>query len=836
MKTAGLFAGLYMSNICMRPLAVIVLTFLLSFECAYSQHDTTSQTKQQHRAPANGRIAGRILDAATNEKIEYATIAVIDQQSMKTAGGTLSDENGRFLIESLPPGTFLLEISSIGYRTDTIPDIVISPGLWEVDLKTIHLSQSSELLQETTIKANKSPVSYKLDKKVVNIKDIDGLEGMQTTDVLQNVPSIDVDIDGNISLRGSGNVRILIDGKPVPMTGEAGSVLNNIPTSAIESIEVITNPSAKYDPDGVGGIINIILKKDRSDGFNVNLSGGFTSTPGANFGINANIKKGKTNVFLTYGGNYDRRWRTGEMRSDFLETGSSLRQDRYSTNAGLANSLKFGMDYYLNKYNTITLSASGNHRLRTEDEAIDYLNRIELVDNYFSRFGMEHQYNYSIDLNAMFKHEFGRPTKNLTVDFNYNFNKRFESIDINQDSTDQNYEFIRETARQLTEEANNGRLITAAVDYINEYRNSKVEFGVKSIIRLQDNDYALSDFNADEQLYVKNLNISNRMLYHEQVHGVYGIYGNKTGKLDWQAGLRGEYARIISEMVEDDSTFYNPYFSIFPTVHAAYDLGKKRSVKLNYSKRINRPGNRQLNPFTEYTDPYRLRRGNPYLQPEYIHSVELGFTQYLNRSVINAEIYYRYTRDGINRFIQVDDSNVTTVTYANFGKQVATGAELSYNIKFGSRWNVNASGNIYRVVIDGSVENTQLSNDAVNWSLRGNVTYRINTKWNSQLFTFYSGPRILAQGEILPMYSTDISLRRTFAKEKGTIGLRVSDVFNTREFNLNTSSATFEQEMRFKWQSRVISFNVTYRFGNISLEKRRERDRQQNGDDDDMGL
>ena len=820
-----------------RSVFLIVLMVLL-FTNSYSQKDSSARAGRHSQIPAMGRIAGKLIDETSHERIEYASVAVIDQRTKELAAGTLTDENGRFLVESLAPGIYLIEISSIGFETDSIRNVSISPEQWEVDLKVIKLNPGTELLKEATIKATKSPVSYKLDKKVVNIKDIDGLESMQTTDILQNVPSIDVDIDGNVSLRGSGNVRILIDGKPVPSIGEPGSVLNNIPTSAIESIEVITNPSAKYDPDGVGGIINIILKKDRSDGFNVNVSGGVTTSPGANLGVNANFKKGKTNFFLTAGSNADERWRKGKTQSDYIENGSGLFQDKNSISRSMSNSLKFGMDHYLNKYNTITFSASGYQRIRTEDDNIDYRNTLPLSDNYFSRNGFEDQNQYSVDLNAMFKHEFGRPTKNLVFDINYNFNERFESVDISQDSTDRQFNYISQTAKQYTEETNNGSLFTAAVDFVNEYNNSKIEFGGKSIIRQQDNDYELSDLDRGEQVFVKNLNISNRMLYHEQVHGIYGIYGQKKGKLDWQVGVRGEYASIISELVADDSIFKNPYYSWFPTIHTAYDLGKKRTIKLNYSKRINRPHSRQLNPFTEYTDPYHLRRGNPFLQPEYIHSAELGYTQFVKRSIINAELYYRYTKNGINRFINVSDSNVTTVTYANFGHEIASGAEVSYTLKIGARWNINASGNIYRVIIDGDVENTQLSNDAVNWSLRGNATYKINTKWSSQLFGFYSGPRVLAQGEILPMYSLDLSVKRSFAKEKGSVGLRLSDVFNTRMFRIKTSSEVFAQESDFKWQSRVLSLNVNYRFGNIKDEPKR-RGRGGNGgggDEEDMGM
>jgi len=807
-------------------------------------------TGQRNERQKTGAISGQVIDAASNQPVEYATVSVFSRRDSALVTGTVSNEKGEFNVDQIPAGAYRVKISYIGYRTSTKENLQIDGQEPVKNLGIIKLNASSQALQEVVVSAEQPVFEQSIDKKVFNVeKNIVSLGG-SATDILETVPSIAVDADGGISLRGSGGVVILIDGKPSSLTGaDRAAILEQIPASAIESIEIITNPSSKYDAEGMSGIINIVLKKNQVKGSNglVTLSAGTRDKYNAS--INLNHRTPKFNIFTNYSYRYNSRFFRGyreNFRSNTPSGADYLSQQINGLDVDKLHMIRAGVDYYLNQKTTIGISGLYRTDKENEGETLDYreanVNRDLL--RLYQRFNTGIEDGNNVDIALNFQRTFVKPQQELTASAQYSAAKEAAGSDFswqfyNPDFTPLAFDSLQRNSGDLS-----NRLITIQADYVQPlFENGKLEAGYKSIIRQVDNNFVFEDFNNEVNDWINNAAISNNFLFNEQVHSLYSNYSSTIGRFGYQAGLRLEQTLTNSVQKTTDQAFENNYLNLFPSIFLSYKLKNEQQWQLNYSRRINRPWIRQLNPFVDFSDPSNLRFGNPRLQPELTNAFELSYQKGWKNLFLTSSVYYRNTNDIIQRIISFpsDTANVSTTTFQNLASRNTYGFEFIARNTFTKWWNVTSNFNFFRTVVDGTnLGETNFNNANVSWSLMFISNMNIPNIAQVQITANYRGPMATAQGIMREMYGINVGIKRDILKEKGTISLNVSDIFDTREFRMRTSGVVangevFSQLNDRKRETRIATLTFTYKFGRLQDRKRQEsegRDRSQDGDED----
>ncbi len=781
--------------------------------------------------PKIGVLSGKIIDKDTKEPVEFSTIVIISKRSGKVVSGGVTNHKGYFEIKEIPVGFYKVKISFIGYNDFVIDSVKLMPKKPEKFLGTIKLKSNVQSLGEVSVQGEKKVFQNTLDKKIINVdKDITS-EGASVSEVLQNVPSVDIDVDGNISLRGSQNVKVLIDGKPSAILGsDLATVLDQIPASSIESIEVITNPSAKYNPEGMAGIINIKLKKNNLKGTNgnVKLTAGTGNKYNASIGINH--RQGKINLFANYSYRYHERTfsRVSNMTNfigdslfyiDNLKSGSRLSQS-HMVNAGF--------DYNLNQKNTISFIGMFNKSDRDKNfnswnNTLDSDRILSSIEKNISKSPTN---SYDMDYTLSYKKEFEKPGTELTADIMYstdndNNEANYSTQNYNLDGTlADNTPYLQDATTLF-----DIKILDVKTDYVNKLsEDSKIEAGYESRFRNFNNDYKSQYFDYSLNNYIDDTLLNNHFNYFEQVHSVYGIYSNKYKKLKYQAGIRLEQVITNFDLLTTSETYDNSYFSYYPSVHLGYEINKKNILQLSYSRRVNRPSIRSLNPFKDVSDPYNIHQGNPYLKPEYINSLELGYEYKIKRNSLLANVYYKQINNTIHRYKTVDSTGVSTITSQNLNSGENYGLELTSVLNLVKWESVNMSFNFFQTKLDASNLESDLNSENFGWSAKLMSNTILPYKFMVQISFRYRSPILIPQGEIKAMYNTDIAIRKNILKNKGTLSLRVSDIFDTRKFSIDLVDDNFTQSFTHSFESRVLYFTFSYRFGKqFKTEKRRQK-------------
>ncbi len=639
-------------------------------------------------------------------------------------------------------------------------------------------------------------------------------------------------MDGNISLRGSGNVTVLIDGKPSSLSGGARTaILNSIPASSVESIEVITNPSAKYDPDGMSGIINIVLKKNKLKGITagVNLSAGTGNT--YNLSGNFNYKNEKINFFSNYSFRHYRGFRNSEniRNTIYDDTVVTIDQYRDGTDLNESHMLKLGLDLYLNPKNTLGFSITGNLGRRERVGFIKYneYDNIDSLNSFWTRDTYDPTNRRSLDFNLNYLHKFKQAGHNFTIDLNqsigdnvaegFYFEQYFDSLLVPEEFPER---------EQLVYD-NRNNFFVGMFDYTNPIKkNMKIEAGAKATIRNIYEDSYNEAFDYDSAVFVPNDSLNNTFKYNEQIYAVYGIWSHTIKeRFGYQVGLRLEQAFTSPELINTNEVYVNNYFSWFPSLHLSYKLGEKKNheISLSYSKRINRPRMRALNPFPNYSDPLNIRKGNPYLNPEYIHSAELGYALYSKKFTFTGSVYFRYMTDMIQRVLVVEDGGVNVRTWSNVDNGFNFGVETVMILKPFKWWRMNVSFNLFQVIFqDNSNTESDLNNEGLGWSVKfSSSMYFFKKTTEVQVNANYSAPRPISQGTIKARWNVDFAAKQWFLNRTLAVGIRVSDIFNTLQFEIEYSEANQQNYTKFKWETRRFYVNLTWRFGNLKSSMRR---------------
>lgn len=795
----------------------------------------------EHEMPANGVLSGTVFDSE-GTAVEYATVSIYSLHDNKLVTGGITDEKGHFRIDKIRLGAYAVYIKFIGFNTKTIKPIYLFPkgrgkgqGI-EQDLGKIVLETSSVEMEAVNVVADKAHVQYKIDKKVINVSQDMNSAGGTAVDILENTPSINVDIDGNVALRGSTNFTVLIDGKPTVL--EASDVLQQIPANSIENIEIITNPSAKFDPDGAAGIINIIMKKKRAAGFNgvINLSAGTQNRYKGNALLN--YKTGKFNFVA--GIDYRDEMRYGTSMQNrityYPDTNYFMNYsgDRDMNIYGLG--FQGGVDYYINDNNTISLSGRYGNR---EFE--------RLSDSYYHEWTMpESTDEYYLRDNAI-----GYSGTAYNVDLTYTLklkkpNQKFEALMYysNWDGSriDHQDKYITDEAGNITD--NNPEKRKA--DEINPRESYRLQLdytspvGISGIIetgyagRL---DYSTSDYvySYDSSgIWVIDDERTNSAEYSRNIQAVYGTFANKALGFDYKLGLRVEYTdRLIDQYTTNDK-YPVERFDYFPSAYITKELNKKQQIQLSYSRRINRPRGRNLNPFPDYSDPLNVRVGNPALEPEYVDSYELNFQNRFKKSFISIEAFYRRTNNLMTRVRVLGEDNVIYSTYNNLNYANSLGAEFVANLNLIKWWRLNGSLSSYYYSIIGDIDGESISEESFNWRLRLNNTFSFKTNTRIQLTSFYTAPSATAQGTRGAFYFASLAVRQDLFKKKLSITAQIKDIFNTMGHDFLSETADFYTYSEFTRQGQVILLSLTYRINNYKDKRNKNRGGDDFGGDMEM--
>jgi outer membrane receptor protein involved in Fe transport len=773
-----------------------------------------------------GVIKGQVIDETTKQPINYANITIFNPKDSSVVNGGITNESGNFAITGMRPGRFYAKVSFIGYKTKVVRNLTLTPTKSTVDLGTLSILSSTVNLNEVVVKGDKEMVVTNLDKQVINVdKDLSS-SGGTALDVMQNIPSLTVDIDGNISLRGNSNVTILIDGKPSGLSGlQSSDVLTSIPASSIKSVELVTNPSAKYDPDGTAGIINIVLKKKTNLGFNgiFNVNTGTANNYAGS--ANLNFRTGDLNFFGNFSGRISNDTRIGLINRTFFYTdyNSYLNQNSSTGEKRDMASINLGTDYLMNDFNTLSFNfqyrqfyaPSGG---TTNNTTINNFNSDS--SDYYAAINNNSRIVNSYSYTTSYKKEFDEKNRVLTADLIYSNNSMLSDA-----ATNQIYYSSGLPAYLIHNNSNNfNDEWTIQSNYVDPLRgNNRLEAGFKSYFRHMGMDYNFYNFDANTNELINNPNRSNNFDFKEQIHAIYGIYTGEVGDFKYQAGLRGEYAYTDSRLLNNSLTFNNTYRSLYPSIYLAYNFTPLQELKLDYSRRVDRPNPWQINPFINYSDSLNLSSGNPDLQPQYTNSYELGYSTILYDFNITSSLFYKQTDGLITQIATLIGNGVTESTFKNISNEKNYGAEFIANGSLFPWWRLNGNVSYFRRDINTPYFITGVSDHSYNWTARINSSWTLSKTLGFQISSTYNSPTVTAQGTFNAIYFTDIAVKNDFSRDL-SMTIRVSDIFDTRKFAGETIGNEFISFNQGRRTSRVLYLGFTYNINNYKPSKDKVRD------------
>lgn len=790
-------------------------------------------------------ITGVIKDSISGQALEYASVALFRVKDSTLVNGAITNEKGAFTMRQQGAGKFFLRITFIGYGEQVWGPFMRKPGGEAlIDLGEILISPSAATLRGVEIIAEKPLIEMTLDKRVVNVEQNLNTSGGTALDVLRQVPSIDVDYEGVVSLRGSSNVTILIDGRPSTLTGsDRKAVLEQISASSIETIEIITNPSAKYDPDGMTGIINIVLKKKKGQGLNGMFSVNVGTREKYNGSMSLSYSTDKFSIFgsLDYG---DRlRSMDGEShRETFALTNNRfIDQSFIGNHHSLSKSGKIGFDYAINNKNTISFTAGANLRNGDDIEHIGTTNSdsTSVANLFYYNTGLEFDNRNSFDYNLNYRKRFKKPTQELMVDFSF-------SNGNSKDSASQRTEyFLPDEVTPNGEDAlmrrtfgnTINRVFTGKADYTYPINDStKLELGIQSIFRTLDNDNSVLYFDYVSGNWQNDTSESNHFIFEEQVHSAYFNLSANRGRFGFSFGSRFEQASTTSALADKDEEFDNSYFSWFPTAAISYKISKQQEFQISYSKRINRPDFHSLNPYIDYANYPTIRGGNPFLDPEYIHSVELGYAFYSKKVTLMPSVFYKRVNDVITRYRKMLNDSVAFMTLENFASATSYGVEFIFTYNPAKWWKMSGSTSAYLIKIDGSNIETEITGDAWGYDAKVNNNITLPYKIEMQLSGFYNGPGFTGQGYRKSFFSSEIAFKKDFLQNRLALSLRVSDIFNSMKFGMDSEDDYGRFEMLRRPEGRVFWFGITYKLKGNYKPKERKRSGEGGDNGEDMGF
>ncbi|MGQ8338100.1 TonB-dependent receptor domain-containing protein [Sunxiuqinia sp. A32] len=796
---------------------------------------------QDENAPrARSTIMGKIIDAETRQNMEYANVSIFAQDS-SLISGSITNADGEFMIDHIDYGTYYIEANFIGFNKTRINNIEINKEHKEIDLGTIELSPSTQEIGTVNVVADRSRVEYKIDKKVINVSQDINAAGGTAVDVLENTPSVEVDIEGNVSLRGSSSFTVLIDGKPSVLEGS--DALRQLPASVIENIEIITNPSAKYDPDGMAGIINIVMKKNVLSGFNGIVNAMIGTRDKYRSDLTLNYRTSKTNLFFGadfsdetfYGsGNSERETYKGDTTTYLISDGTrDFGRDGYR--------FKGGLDIYLTDLSTLTFSGTyGEYGRKSGGESTLHEFTLPASTDV-----------YSIEIeDSKREGTYFNTNINFQQKFNEDGTHKLDALFYYSNSVGDDYEFEDEYYTNSDFVQTGGylaRIKTLETEDEDEYRmeldytkpvgsEGRFEAGFQSRIDREFEDYSFNDWDNDANDYIDNPQFSSSQHFKRDILAGYSTFANNFGNFKYQLGLRGEYTNRSIEHEKSSEPAKLNRFDLFPTVHFSYEFLNKLQLMTSYSRRIDRPGGRDLDPFPNYYNRYTIRYGNPELNPEYTDSYELGVMKSYGKSFISLEGFYRVTNNLITQVTELGDDGIFYINTENLNNDYSLGSEIMGNLSINDWLILNSSFSIYQYRIKGEILGESINRESTNYTGRLNTTIKFSPDSRLQMTGYYRGPSVSAQGERSSFFFTNLSYRQDLLKKKLTATLSLRDVFGTMNYERTSSGVDFKDVYKRERESQVFTLTLSYKINNFKMDKGGGGDGVREMDYDDGGF
>lgn len=788
-------------------------------------------------------VTGKIIDGGSATPLDFVNVTLYKAGSTTPVVGGFSDASGKFTLEA-PDADYTFKATFVGY-TEYSKNITKDKST--IRLGIITLKEDAKQIAEVEVTGQRSGMTLDIDKKIFNVDQSALSAGSTAAEVLENIPSVNIDIEGNVSLRNSSSVEIWINGKPTGLSdSDKGQILEMLPADAIKSVEVITNPSAKYNPEGNAGIINIVMKDEARGGYFGNANVGLnykegSPYPGGQAGVNFNYSKSKWDFNLSANIRSNRNDRSSILgRANYSPSDTTyLDQNNYSCNDRINGFLRAGFTCRITDIDELGVTAFGMVGKNWSDRKIDYIeldrfkDTTQTRDRYVRSEGLMAFYNAT----ASYKHSFVKDEHFITADLNYSGSQReqvskYATNAYLPDHTPIPEEKVREL-QTLDSPANRA---SAQVDYSNKItKDHKIEAGLKANLSINDSyDHTYDSIPGTTEIK-EDLSKYNPFYYSEQIYAAYISYAGKFKWFSLQAGLRCEETLTHTRSLVDGQTenYYRNYFQPFPSVYLGFEIDKTNTLQLNYTRRINRPRGRMLNSYVDRSDPANVTQGNPWLMPEFGNSVELNYLKNWEMHTLSAGLFYNYTENVIQRVSSLQPDGTMYNTYANITYSQNAGAEIvAKNRLFHNYLDLTTTLSGYYYQLGENKEYNIKRTDNFSWNIRVNANVKIIDNLSAQVTGFYNSPTIVAQGSQDQNYGLDLGLKASFLKKALVINFAVRDVLNSRVTNNRiTYSDNFYQESKNTDCNRRYRLTITYNFGNMKS-KGKNKNKQNNSENE----
>lgn len=794
-------------------------------------------------------VKGKIVDVG-GSALDFVNVVLTSKSDKASVYGAISDEHGQFVVESVPAGEYVLEITFVGYQTIK-RDVNVKSLSDQVALGKLVLREDAKMLGEVEVVGQASQMRFDIDKKVFNVDQNLAASGASASEMLQNIPSVDVDNEGNISLRNSSSVEVWINGKPSGLTEEnRAQILEQMPAGSIEAVEVITNPSAKFNPEGTAGIINLVLKKDRKAGYYGSVSAGGmynigSPAPGAHVGVNFNYNSSLVDFYVNLGGRYMSHESDNvtdrysferlaldsyeDVREQWGDTLSYLNTLSASRRSFLGLFGRMGADFHISKKSTIGVSLMGHGGTNNSANENTYT-RVDwdMMDTTM--------YLRSNKQGGM------RPSYSASLDYAYEIDAKGSevrtSIEYSGHQRSGDYVYVQEALRgyspeytQIQRQNGNNQSVRYKLDYTQKIgQTQKVEAGLYGSWQQRLSPSRAWNMEGEDSLLIQ----FNDFDYEEWIAAMYATYGAKFGPFSMSLGLRGEYTNtyVRTRDVEEESAWSSTrrgYFEVYPTAFLSYAFPNNHELQANYTRRINRPRGRQINSFRDMSDSTNISFGNPLLDPEISSAVELNYLKTWDNHAISAGLYYRFSDNAIERVRYLDD-NVMYSTFENVSRRQSAGLEVVAKNKVTKWLNLTTTVNCYYAAMDSVFYDTNLDGaldllypfqQSFSWNARLMANFLIPMGWSAQLTGMYRSADVVAQGKMNSQYVVDLGVRKSFLDRKLNLAISVRDLLNSRRWASTTWGDNFWQYSSHEPRGTMFSVTLTYNFGNMRAKKQR---------------